>query len=464
MKSIFQIVAFLKSLSPEFKMPEKHEIYHAIALNKPLSELQRKLARFNIFQATGMAEREIKHTQFLSYLLDPNESHGLNDDFLYRFIQAANVNKVNPMPLADLNLSYARIHKEKNIRREGVNNRIDILIEIPSLTSPEKYHIVAIENKIRAAQGLNQLLDYRKAITESYRTDATADRAFFFLTVYGEQPLDECWTSITYSEIVLPAIEGILKDSRETISSYMSYVLEDYIDFIRGREEQDPENDLDSLIGSIPPDILETARELSRADPASFGLGSAVAIRYSKAIQYIRNYRRDPRTKLLNYFNSKDCQDLLKENGFTGEHSIRSHLRFSFLTEVTTERLEKYCANPTKSWLKSHRHLAIEFVIQKKGDSLLFDVILTLGPTGADHSEERPALVRELREAAGYDREAAATEHFARITPRDFTNLGNEIAAGSGQDWIKETIQSIRSDYNEILEKIENKLNAFLAR
>lgn len=172
-------------------MPEKHEAYHAIALNKPLSELQRKLTRFNIFQATGMAEREIKHTQFLSYLLDPNESHGLNDDFLYRFIQAANINKVNPMPLADLNLSYARIHKEKNIRREGVNNKIDILIEIPSLTSPEKYHIVAIENKIRAAQGLNQLLDYRKAITEIYRTDATADRAFFFLTVYGEQPLDE---------------------------------------------------------------------------------------------------------------------------------------------------------------------------------------------------------------------------------------------------------------------------------
>lgn len=446
-------------------MPENHEAYHAIALNKPLSELQRKLTRFNIFQATGMAEREIKHTQFLSYLLDPNESHGLNHDFLYRFIQAANVNRANPMPLADLNLSYARIHKEKNIRHEGVNNRIDILIEIPSLMSPEKYHIVAIENKIRAAQGLNQLLDYRNAITEIYRTDATADRAFFFLTVYGEQPLDECWTSITYSEIVLPAIEGILKDSRETISSYMSYVLEDYIDFIRGREEQDPENDLDSLISSIPPDILETARQLSRADPASFGLGSAVAIRYSKALQYIRNYRTDPRTNLLNYFNSQECQDLLKKNGFTREHSIRSHLRFSFLQEDTADLLKEHCENPTKPWLPSHRHLAIELIIQspEKG-KLQCDVILTLGPTGAEHSEERPALIETLRTAAGYDREGSPTPHFSRLTPPEFNALCDTVSANEGINWIKKTINTIgtikNNDINIIYEIDKALLNA----
>lgn len=445
-------------------MPEKYEIYHAIALNKPLSELQRKLARFNIFQATGMAEREIKHTQFLSYLLDPNESHGLNDDFLYRFIQAANVNKVNPMPLADLNLSYARIHKEKNIRREGVNNRIDILIEIPSLMSPEKYHIVAIENKIRAAQGLNQLLDYRKAITESYRTDATADRAFFFLTVYGEQPLDECWTSITYSEIVLPAIEGILKDSRETISSYMSYVLEDYIAFIRNWEAQDPENDLDSLVRSIPDTLIETARGMARREPSTFNVESAIFIRYQKAIQYINKYRSDPRSRLLMYFNGDECGKLLSNYGFTREHSIRSYLRFSFLQENTADLLKEHCENPTKPWLPSHRHLAIELVIQnpEKG-KLQCDVILTLGPTGAEHSEERPALIETLRTAAGYDREGSPTPHFSRLTPPEFNALCDTVSANDGINWIEKTIKTIGTIKNNDVNPI-NKINEALLK
>lgn len=443
-------------------MPEKHEAYHAISLNKPLSELQRRLTRFNIFQATGMAEREIKHTQFLGYLLDPNESHGLKDDFLCRFIQAANANNANLMPLADLNLSYARIYKEKRIRHNGQNNQIDLLLEIPSLTDPEKYHIVAIENKIRALQGQGQLEAYRTAIEESYRTGATADRAFFFLTVYGEQPLDPCWTSITYSEIVLPAIEGILKDSRETISSYMSYVLEDYIDFIRGREEQDPENDLDSLIGSIPPDILETARELGRADPASFGLGSAVAIRYSKAIQYIKNYRRDPRTRLLNYFNGEECQNLLKDNGFTAEHSIRSHLRFSFLDNGTAEQLRRYCANPTKKWLNSLRHLAVELVLQKDGTNVHCDVILTLGPTGIEHTDKRTALVERLRTAADYQQNRTTTDHFTKITPHEFSELRTQIPEDNGIETIKSIISDLQKKHNKRIKEINKALSEFL--
>lgn len=432
--------------------------YHSIELSKPFSELQRKLNRFNIFKATGIVHQEIKHTQFLGYLLDPNESHGLKDDFLFRFLQLASINSKNIVPLADFNLSYARIYKEKQV----LDGRIDLLLEIPSIENTGKLHLFAIENKIKSLQGTTQLQDYRNAITNKLRNKDTTSISFLYLTVFGEQPNDQDWISATYSEIVLPAIDNILEESRETISDYMCYILRDYVDFIKQFQEQEPDNDLDSLIGDIPDEIINTARHLAKSNPSIFGLSSAMAIRYSKAIEYLKCYRKDRRTELLNYFNSDIFNKELEDKGFTREHSIRSHLRFSFLTKETAKKLVEYCQNPTENWLSSYRHLAIELVIQSKGSKALqCDVILTLGPTGAKHREERSELVAKLRAAAGYNRNLVSAPHFARITPANFSEFRSEPDADAKQ-WIFKTICTLKDQHGKQLKDIEDALNKFL--
>jgi hypothetical protein len=60
-----------------------------IALDINFSKLDEILNKFNIFEATGMRKQEIKHTKFLGYLLDPNESHGLGTKFLLEFLKNA---------------------------------------------------------------------------------------------------------------------------------------------------------------------------------------------------------------------------------------------------------------------------------------------------------------------------------------------------------------------------------------
>src|SRR5437762_3578836 len=51
--------------------------------------LEERIAPFNLFEALGMQRAEVRHSQFLAYILDPNRPHGLNDEFLKRFLYKA---------------------------------------------------------------------------------------------------------------------------------------------------------------------------------------------------------------------------------------------------------------------------------------------------------------------------------------------------------------------------------------
>ncbi len=45
--------------------------------NPELQRLEFLLDEFNIFEAIGAVRMELRHSDFLAFLLDPNQSHGL---------------------------------------------------------------------------------------------------------------------------------------------------------------------------------------------------------------------------------------------------------------------------------------------------------------------------------------------------------------------------------------------------
>lgn len=55
---------------------------HFVVDNDDLLELEQRIGRFNIFDALGIARVEIRHSNFLAWLLDPAESHGQGSLFL----------------------------------------------------------------------------------------------------------------------------------------------------------------------------------------------------------------------------------------------------------------------------------------------------------------------------------------------------------------------------------------------
>ena len=54
-----------------------------------LDEIQEHINRFNPIKVMGMEHMEIRHSFILRWLLDPKENHGLEDQFLKKFIEVA---------------------------------------------------------------------------------------------------------------------------------------------------------------------------------------------------------------------------------------------------------------------------------------------------------------------------------------------------------------------------------------
>jgi hypothetical protein len=68
---------------------DRRALEEFVVNNPELEELETVLGQFNIFEALGAVRQELRHTDFLAFLLNPSQNHGLRDYFTKRFIQKA---------------------------------------------------------------------------------------------------------------------------------------------------------------------------------------------------------------------------------------------------------------------------------------------------------------------------------------------------------------------------------------
>src|SRR5688572_14886260 len=101
----------------------------------------------NIFKILGVENSETRHSNFLAWLLDPSESHGLNDIFLLRVLQDLFIDE-RAKGVSIIELGHLDISKIE-IKREWQN--IDILIITETF-------VVCIENKMWSTEHSNQLI------------------------------------------------------------------------------------------------------------------------------------------------------------------------------------------------------------------------------------------------------------------------------------------------------------------
>lgn len=201
---------------------------NAIVSNPDFIKLDRLLNRFNIFDATDMRRREVKHTKFLAYLLNPSESHGLADSFLMAFLSTLPRDHIPGMCLMMLHTEMAEIFTEWGGIKTGKKGRIDLLIKIPIHNDLDRFFIVALENKIDAKQGEMQLSYYTKLLSNFDKVSGHI-LSKYYLTEQGEEikKLEdkEEWLAVTYADTVIPAITQLLGSKIGKISDYIKYVL-----------------------------------------------------------------------------------------------------------------------------------------------------------------------------------------------------------------------------------------------
>lgn len=178
---------------------------------------------FNMFEAAGMVRQEIRHSNVLSFLINPSQPHGLNDGLLRRLIHVASQGKKHKDSPKQLDLALADFSDIK-IRREEMH--LDILAY-----SPKNQLVVVLENKVDASEGFDQLSTYREKIQKDARFDGWK-KLFVYLTIDGEEPSDsDWWVPLSYNQ-VLTMVNEAMAQSSELMSDDARMFVKHYIDLI----------------------------------------------------------------------------------------------------------------------------------------------------------------------------------------------------------------------------------------
>lgn len=197
-----------------------------ISENKELDELESIVNEFNIFTSLKIQFLEIRHSNFLSWLMDPSETHGLGDYFLKillkRFIKSARDNGFDKLSIIDIDV---RDLGHVAVRREWNNIDITIVDDVNNF-------VCVVENKIRSKDHGDQLQRYYKTISNQYPDYI---KIFVYLSIDGETPEsdeDNNWLPISYKEIV-DLIVYMLESKKTSLGNDIIIFINHYLDMLR---------------------------------------------------------------------------------------------------------------------------------------------------------------------------------------------------------------------------------------
>jgi hypothetical protein len=201
---------------------QEHKLLDLITDLERFAREKRFARGLNIFEAAGMQRQEIRHSNFLAFLLNPQETHGLGDAFLKRMLQRAlNNSSIDPPPISALTMALADF-SDALVSREWRN--IDLLVESKNNTI-----VFAIENKVDSTEGEHQLSTYAEIVKSKFPDQ---QRIFAYLTKDGEPPSDQLWSAISYSDVI-DALQEARSHHLSNLTSEATVVIDHYIALIR---------------------------------------------------------------------------------------------------------------------------------------------------------------------------------------------------------------------------------------
>lgn len=193
--------------------------------NSELEKLEELTSNFNIFESLDIVKQEIRHSKFLAWIMNPNESHGLGDYFLKKFLirttSLANSRGLGGITPVQIDISE---FDEVKVQREWKS--IDIII----IDEKNKF-VCIIENKLEASEHGDQLNRYQTAVEREF-PDFT--KQFLFLTPDARRASNDSYLNIAYDDIC-DIIEYIIRAKRNLMGDEVRIFLSHYIEMLRRR-------------------------------------------------------------------------------------------------------------------------------------------------------------------------------------------------------------------------------------
>jgi hypothetical protein len=205
---------------------------HFVVDNDDLLELEERIGRFNIFDALRIARVEIRHSNFLAWLLDPAESHGQGSLFLRTILMdVLREAPVEHRPLSPVELDGTEL-RGVDIRREWRN--IDLLI-----TCEQPAFVIVVENKLGSGEHSRQLGRYEGIVRREFHDKKCM---FVFLTTDGSAASEPAWVPYTYADIHR-VLDRCRKANERSIGDDVLAFLDHYLRLIGSRFMDDPQID-----------------------------------------------------------------------------------------------------------------------------------------------------------------------------------------------------------------------------
>jgi hypothetical protein len=325
----------------------QQQIEDLIVNDSSFRRLEELLFRFCPFEAMGAVNAELRHANFLAYLLDPLRPHNFGDAVLRSFLKSV-IAETGP----ETDLTPLRIHlmdlRSVEIRREW--RGIDLLIILPV-----ERVVFCLEMKVGTKQHGDQLRRYRKII-EQHWTEWT--HVFLFLRPTAEEAEDDPWINLGFETIVTGLEQIQLKLSGDDCAKSL---LNAYTQMIRREFVTDEE-------------LQELATSLWK--------------KHKEALMFLSDNEPDELSDLLRFLreNDKEICDEVSSANLTlvpDHHAGNTMLRFGVL-----EWDELKDGMTGQGWTKSGRILLIEIQRFHRKNSEGLRVLLVLGPTSSSVRQE----------------------------------------------------------------------------
>jgi len=255
---------------------------------------------FNIFKVLKLDNYEIRHSNFLAWLLNPTESHNLGYEFLKKFFE--------PFVSVDWN-EEKFIDVETEVLTDE-NRRIDILIK-------GKNFLCVIENKYGSCEHDEQCKHYKNFVNSYDKYKTIPNKYFVFLDI--DLPNEK-------------ALKGALKDYYPITYREIHSILKDIVD----------NNSKDKIeIQIINQYILILKEKYSMLEENIKQECRKIYDEHKEVYETLKEFEREFQTDLYNIMKSviNEDENLINDdrNGFGYDDSTGSGVRF------ITKNLQKDC-------------------------------------------------------------------------------------------------------------------------
>ena len=375
--------------------------YSQLVKDINFDKLDLELKNPNIFHILKISNTEIRHSNFLSWLLDPSQSHKMGDIFLKRFLREVfssdKFDKLNQVDVEGMNLTDVQIYREwKNI---------DILIVLNDI-------VVCVENKILTKEHSNQLQRYRKIVEENF---PNLKRIFVYLTPFGDISENESdiYEPISYV-FVVETLERILKVYSSSLNDLVRTYIKDYIIMIK--------------------------REIMKTDE-SIELSRKIYQNHRELLDFIYENKPD----LSDHF-IKILKEEMKKRGWIEGSTNKHYVRF--YTEKIKDFIH-YNKTVKNGWKKNESFL-FEFKIYPPTNKLNF--VTVISPSDPDYDTEK--IQNILLEIDG-SKKGIGKKWIVNF--RVNTKFDYEEVSNLSDEEISKIVNDFFDKITKIVEKVENK-------